>query len=402
MSTPPGTSQDRAGQARRPWLARRGPLLVLCALALLGSLGLLWRARSRDTVAAAQGAGRTAAAPLAPARPGLGSTTVAPPSTAPGALVPQPVVPAPPAAPLRAGPAPSGDRVFVRAKWGAGPGELGRTRAQEGNAEAPLALTVDGRGTVSVLDQVNGRIARWSAQGEPLAPWPLTQQTARELSAGPGGALALLDPTRDLSVAVLGPDGRPLGEAPIRGQGFDDPAQATGLHFDESGVYVEKGHALFTRVADAQGRPVAERAVLDGRPGRAGNVLLSAAIIEARAGTAWVRTVDRASGALRWQRRYTLPAPILRLVLLESDAEGHIAFGLHLAREVEPGRFTDESLQVLCLAADGVVRDVVALPPPEGPEEALRELALAADGTLLYLHRTADEARLLRLRCGPR
>jgi hypothetical protein len=296
----------------------------------------------------------------------------------------------------------STDPVFIHARWGTGPGELGRRREQEGNAEAPLALTVDGRGTVSVLDQVNGRIARWSAQGEPLAPWPLTQQTPRELAAGPGGALALLDPTRDFSVAVLGPDGKPLGEAPIRGPGFEDPALATGLHFDETGIYVEKGHALFTRVADAQGRPVAERAVLDGRPGRAGGVLLSSAIIEARAGTAWVRAVERSTGLLRWQRRYTLPAPILRLVLLDSDGEGRIAFGLHLAREVEPGRFTDESLQVLCLSPEGVVRDVLALPPPEGPEEALRELSYSEDGTLLYLHRTADEARLLRLRCDPR
>lgn len=296
----------------------------------------------------------------------------------------------------------AGERLFARARWGSGPGELGRSRALEGNAEGPLALTVDGNGTVFVLDQVNGRIARWNGQGLALAPWRLTQQTVRELTAGPNGAVALLDPTRDLSVAVLGPDGHALGEAPIKGKGFDDPALATGLHFDERGVYVEKGHALFTRVADAQGRPVSERDVLDGRPGRAGGVLLSAAIIDARAGTAWVRTVDRVAGTLRWQRRYTLPAPILRLVLLDSDAEGRIAFGLHLAREVEPGRFTDESIHVLCLGTDGAVRDVLALPPPEGPEEALRELALAADGTVFYLHRTVAEARLLRVHCGSR
>lgn len=326
----------------------------------------------------------------------------------PAAPAPRPRA-APPAPPAEkpAAPTPSGaapalpkDGAFARARWGAGRGELGRSRQAEGSAEAPLALVAGPRGEVWVLDQVNGRVARWDAQGQPLDPWPLPLETPRELASGPGGRLALLDPHRGGSVALLGPDGRPAGEVPIAGPGLPDPALATGLHSDDDGVWVEREHAFFVRVADAAGRPASERTVLDGRPARAGGLLLSAAIIDARAGTAWVRALDRAKGALAWQRRYTLPAPILRLALLDSDREGRIAFGVHVAREVAPGRFADESIQLLCLAPDGAVRAVVALPPPEGPEESLRELALAEDGTVLYLHRTAAEARLLRIPCG--
>ena len=40
-----------------------------------------------------------------------------------------------------------------------------------------MALAVGERGETLVLDQVNGRIARWDASGAPLPPWPLALRT---------------------------------------------------------------------------------------------------------------------------------------------------------------------------------------------------------------------------------
>src|SRR5437879_4714919 len=60
----------------------------------------------------------------------------------------------------------------IQIAWGAGAGALGRSAASESSPEAPMALAVARSGEVLVLDQINGRIARWDASGAPLPAWP--------------------------------------------------------------------------------------------------------------------------------------------------------------------------------------------------------------------------------------
>ena len=249
-----------------------------------------------------------------------------------------------------------------------------------------MSLALTARGDALVLDQVNHRIARFDPSGAPLTSWPLEVRAPRDLAVGPGGSVAVLGQGE---ATLLGPDGRvrstqPLGALP-------DPAAASGLSLDERGLWVEQGHAWEYLLGSSEKR--------DGRLSRDGALLLSAGLAEAQAGTAWVRALDAKTGQLRWQRRYAFAAPVLRLALLDSFERGGLAFAAHVAREITPGHFADEAMQLLCLAPDGAVLNTFTLPPPEGPEEAQRELAAGLDGTILYLHRTASGAELLRLRC---
>jgi hypothetical protein len=57
-------------------------------------------------------------------------------------------------------------------------------------------------------------------------------------------------------------------------------------------------------------------------------------------------------------------------------------------------------MEVLCLGSDGAVRGALSFPPPEGPEEAMRELAAGPDGSIVYLHRTRTGLRILDASCG--
>src|SRR5206468_9876738 len=124
------------------------------------------------------------------------------------------------------------------------------------------------------------------------------------IAVGPRGEIAVLDPGRD-RVVLVGPDGR------LR-KFLGTPALATGVTVEPGGIWAEIGHAWNVRIAgpDGEDAPGAKR---DGKASRDGVWLLSAGIAEASAGSAWVRALDAKTAEFRWQRRYTFPAPILRI-----------------------------------------------------------------------------------------
>ena len=247
-----------------------------------------------------------------------------------------------------------------------------------------MAIAIGARDEIFVLDQVNSRIV----QGDKV--FPTGMRGARDLAIGPRGDMAVLEPKR---VAWFGPDGT-LRKA------IAAPDLATGVTVEPSGIWVEIEHAWNVRVAGPDGQEAAPGEKRDGKASRDGVWLLSAGIAEQAAGTAWVRALDAKTGEFRWQKRYAFPAPILRLALLDSLADGRIAFAAHVAREITPGRFADESMQVLCLDRDGAVRNALTFPPPEGPEEAMRELAAGLDGRIVYLLRNRTGLRILSGNCN--
>src|SRR5262245_58291423 len=57
--------------------------------------------------------------------------------------------------------APSGGSVVVSSTWGSEKDQLGHARPMEGNPEGPMSFTLDPKGRVLVLDQVNGRVVRY-------------------------------------------------------------------------------------------------------------------------------------------------------------------------------------------------------------------------------------------------
>ncbi|HZI13202.1 MAG TPA: hypothetical protein VE153_22670 [Myxococcus sp.] len=306
--------------------------------------------------------------------------------------------------PAAAQPTPAGS-IFFQAGWGSGEGQLGRLEANESNPEAPMSLTVDRQGNVYVLDQVNGRIVRLDKNGQPLPPLPVTQQVPRDLVASPTGGLVVMDNLRDNSVAVLGPDGQLLGELPVVGKNVDRGGLALGIHADSSGVYLERENGMTVRVGDAAGTVDAERPVLDGRPSRDGASLLSMAVIQVAKGRFWVRSLDRASGQMKFMREFVLATPILHLSLLDSDAAGRIYAAANVAREEQDpatGDFhlVDQSVQLLCLSPGGELQRVLSLPPNRMAHESVRDLTVRDDGVILYMHRDEEGVRLLQYACG--
>ncbi len=303
-----------------------------------------------------------------------------------------------------------GGKVFVQGAWGTGPDQFGRHNVPESNPEGPLTISVDGQGNAYVLDQVNGRILRFDKDGKPLEPFALTQQAPHDVVVTPTGTTLVMDQIRDKSIAVLDSNGKLIGELPVTGKHLteEESGLATGIFADTDGVYVEKAHAMQYRVGDAAGNVDPNQPLMDGRPSRDGQFLLSMGMSQAKAGRFWVRAMDRSTGQMRFMREYTLPNPIMMLSFLDSDASGRIYAAAHVGRElpINPadggygGGFTDESVQFLCLDPSGEPRKVLVLPANTMAEESVRDLAVREDGTILYMHRSEEGLRILQYSCA--
>src|SRR5687768_13796938 len=70
--------------------------------------------------------------------------------------------------------------------WGGGEKDLGRDQPGEGSPSGPMSFTVDSRGRVWVLDQVNGRIVRFK-NGEIDGALPLDRPRAQDIAIGEDG-----------------------------------------------------------------------------------------------------------------------------------------------------------------------------------------------------------------------
>jgi hypothetical protein len=284
--------------------------------------------------------------------------------------------------------------------WGSGPGNLGRSRPDEANPEAPMSLTVDARGTTWILDQVNGRLVKVDRHGHPAGEVPLTLQAAQDVAIAKDGTAVVLDRLVDKSIALIGPDGQLKGELRVEGKGLEEGGAATGVFTHDGEVYVEREHGDLVHVGNTDGKNDPDRGEVPGRPSRDGRSYLSASIVDAAAGQVMLTAIERPSRAHRFTRQYGLGAPVVNLNLLDSDASGII----YLGSVVEAAGGTPEAprfeVLVLCVdPVDGRPLGRTVLPPNEGAEETFRELAVPDEGGVLYLHRTEQGAQVLRASC---
>lgn len=279
------------------------------------------------------------------------------------------------------------------AKWGSGPGQLGIHRPQEGNPEAPMSFTLDGRGNAFVLDQVNGRIVRYGPEG--IRAIDTAQQVPQDLAVAADGTLAVLDRLKDHSIALLDANGKPLGELPVTGKGIEEPGGLTGVFVDGDDVWVEREHGQLLRVGDIHGKADAEHPELQGRPTRDGKYTLIAAITDHAAGKVLLAVGDRAKGANLYTREYALGQEVPALVLLDSDLAGTV----YLGAVVSLGQGAQEAT-VLCIQpADGQVTGRMTLPVNSGAEETLKEFAALPGGGVLASVRTEAGVRYEVGRC---
>lgn len=322
----------------------------------------------------------------APPSPGAAGAAAAAPGGAAGGGASAPGAAAGPAAGAPA-PAPrAAGEVVLRGTWGSQAGQFGRKRDPESNPEAPMALAAGEHGEYTVVDQVNRRIERFRG-GERTGSIALGGDTIQDVALGAGGRVAVLDRMVDKNVQIYGPDGKLQNEIPLQSDAIKEPGDVTGVFADEHGVYVERGHGTVVRIADGTGARAEVPAELPGRPTRDGTLYVSAALLDRASGQVVVKAVTRASGQPAWQQVVQFGAPVLHLLLLDSDRQGRVYLGATTGHEDDspPYRILDESIQVVRLGSGGTERGRLSLPPQPEADESFRPLSVDADGTVYVM-----------------
>ncbi len=270
--------------------------------------------------------------------------------------------------------------VLVAAKWGSARGQLGRDRPAEGNPEGPMSLVLAGRDLL-VLDQVNGRLARYDADGH-LKGTSDAPATAQDLAVGKDGTVAMIDRLAGKTVTLVDANGRKIGELPL-GARVPEPGLVTAIVIDGKDVYAEKEHGALVLLGSTDGTPAGESIQLAGRPSKDGALLLTAGFSSKPAGRAYLNAVNRSTTTLRFARQVSYPRPSHAIILLDSDAKGMIYLGIAAG---EPGQ-----AHIACLdPGDGHVVGRVVLPLSHTPEESFRDFTVGDDGTIAFAVRGDD------------
>lgn len=334
------------------------------------------------------------AAPTEPsAAPALAHPASLPPGGAP-AGAPPPGSAAPGAATLS-----TVGQLIVRGGWGSAPGKFGRRHEAESSPEGPMALHVGAPGEIAVLDQVNRRVELYR-DGERRGSLATGGDTLQDLAIGAEGRVALLDRFVDKSVQVYGPDGKLQNEVALAGPLLPEPGLVTGVFADSGGVYVEREHGSILRIADGSGQTDPARSELPGRPSRDGTLLLTAALLDRAAGTLVVRAFARASLQLVWERPLQLEAPVLHILMLDSDRAGRIYVAAAIGHEdpSPPFKLLDESITAVRLGSGGSERGRLRLPPLPDAAESVRPLSVDDAGDLYVMAARPEGLEVRRYR----
>lgn len=245
-----------------------------------------------------------------------------------------------------------------------------------------MSFSVDPRGNVWVLDQVNGRLVRYEG-GRVAGSVEVARPNAQDLAIGEDGSLAVLDRFGAQDVALIGSDGSLLGTLPIVGEGIEDAGEVTGVFVDGEDVYVEREHASLVRIGDTKGTIADERTEIPGRPSRDGSFYIKAGITDAEAGRTYVVRNDRPSLEHRYTREIRFASPIWSIVLLDTDQSGTIYFGVQVDDEGE------HAVLLTCLdPATGEPRGTSSLPANTMPEESFRDYVVLDEGGVMAALRT--------------
>lgn len=343
--------------------------LVAAVVVLVGAVVYVSMSRRDDTTKDADATAATGTATGAVAQ----VDDAANPDAEPEPLAPNMVV--------REGGAGAG--VMLVARWGSARGELGRERPQEGNPEGPMSLVLAGRELV-VLDQVNGRLARYDANGRLLRTSD-APTTAQDIAVGKDGTVAMVDRLVGKAVTLVDANGRKIGELPL-GPKVGEPGLVTAVVVDGKKVYAEREHGALVLIGGTDGTPATDDEQLTGRPSKDGTLLLTAGLSSKAQGRAYLNAVDRRTSSLKFARSILFPKPAQAIVLLDSDAKGTIYLGVASG---DPG-----DAYVACLdPGDGHVLGRVVLPLSHTPEESFRDFSVGDDGTIAFAVRTDEDVQ---------
>ncbi len=298
-----------------------------------------------------------------------------------------------PAAPAAADEAPE---LVVRAAWGGGEGELGRSGGDESAPQGPMSFAVAPTGEVLVLDQVNRRVARFDARGRWLGAVPVGLDTFQDLALAPCGQFVLLDRLAAQVVRVLDAGGVVLAETQLLGFGIEEGGGTTALFSRDDGVWVEYDHRRSVRVLDAQFAEPFYRVERTGRP-LVGGLQGHARLAGRAAVEVW--TVDPARDVIAAQAELRFETPVRRIAALAGDAQGRVVLAAHLWNE-DPETFaaTDEVLELRVLDAALAERRRFSTTPSVGAWEQFKEFEVTSEGAVWQLAFVAEGVEVRRWR----
>lgn len=270
----------------------------------------------------------------------------------------------------------------VTAGWGPGPGQLGRTSADESSPEGPKSFVVDADGVVHVLDQVNGRIQSFEA-GKPAGSVTLPARPFEDIELDAGGFL-LLDLYQSPAIVGVGSDGTVAGELPLPSEEIPEPGMVTALSKNETGMWVEVEAEYLVQVGDAHGTPVDPDVV-------PGQLVDGSAVFRMRV-EAGTFTVHRQDGPDATPAK--LASIELGHVVRGPSVLGKAGSGLHVMTLLEhaqsdPSKPPLQEHVLVKLSASGDELGRHALPASTGPLEVFRSVRRGADGNF-YLMKTSD------------
>ena len=294
-----------------------------------------------------------------------------------------------------------GGQVLANFGWGTGEGNLGHSMPDEANPEAPMSLTVDARGQVWILDQVNERLVKLDKAGKQVGTVPLTVQAGQDVVVAPDGTVLVMDRLVDKSVSLIGADGKPRGELPLLGKGLEEGGASTGVFIDGNDVYVEREHGDSVRIGNTSGEASKDRPEIPGRPAGDGRTYLTAGIVDGATGTVMVTAIDKAPQAHRFTRQFSVGQPVVALNALDADRSGVIYLGTVIEL---PGSTAEKPLfgiALFCLdPLDGRPLAQTRIPANTMPEETFREMTVLPEGGVLFMERTPRGPRVVRYGCG--
>jgi hypothetical protein len=201
----------------------------------------------------------------------------------------------------------------VDAHWGSGVGELGLAGSRELGFVGPSAFDVDAAGQVTLLDQVNGRVQRWSRGRVEATPLAVTEGLA-DFAVEPDGSLDVLEPPDRLTpVPVL---------RSFRADGSEKWAQQLA---DRTWAKLAVGQAgpVVQQQPSEQWRPLAEHGRALGRVaqaahGRTGRPLANGReLVVERRGAAELRIAEVVGDSVLRSWRLTGSTPLAEVQLVE-------------------------------------------------------------------------------------
>jgi hypothetical protein len=288
-------------------------------------------------------------------------------------------------------------RVVFFSPWGGSEKDhLGRERPQEANPTAPMSLALGRDGKIHVLDQVNHRVVHHNADGTVAGTSDVSLREAQDIAVGKDGSMAVMDRLGDKTIALYDPDGAIRGQLPLEGDGVEETGLVTGVFVDGDDVYVEREHGPLVKIGDTQGRPADKRTEIPGRPSRDGLSYISAGIIDAGYGRAYVSSIDRATNEHRFTRELRFKSEIRTILLLDTDLSGTIYFAVSLFEEP-----SSEWVVLQCLdPLKGVPIGSAILPVNTMPEETFRDFAVLDAGGVVYAVRSEKGVTYQKFDCG--